>query len=229
MKTFAKGRPHQERGWTWWLIPKPFDLVSTALYLAVLVPFFYNLVHGHGYPIEWWEVILMLCTIIALLSVDRLEYWLYGEETPTRVAVYLLLTRIILIEVVTWLDHLDFSPALYLIVPYLAYLYFGNIVAYCLAAFAWVAYAIQHWLNSPDWLNNSYELHYFAVFTIGLIFAITIAHAVVKEKASRARAEQLLAELEDSHQQLRTYSEQVAELATTKERNHLARDIPVVC
>src|SRR5260370_6711869 len=27
-----KKRPHMERGWTWWLAPKPFDIVSTALY-----------------------------------------------------------------------------------------------------------------------------------------------------------------------------------------------------
>jgi signal transduction histidine kinase len=48
---------------------------------------------------------------------------------------------------------------------------------------------------------------------------------VNKEKASRARAEELLAELEVSHQQLKDYAGQVAELATTRERNRLARDI----
>ena len=36
----------------------------------------------------------MVCATLALLSVDRLEYWRYGEETPGRVAIYLLLARI---------------------------------------------------------------------------------------------------------------------------------------
>jgi signal transduction histidine kinase len=224
-QALAKKRPHQERGWAWWLVPKPFDLVSSLLYVSVLAGFIYNLVYGHGYPIEWWEVILMVCTIMALLSVDRLEYWFYGEATPVRVAVYLLLTRIILIEVVTWLDHLDLSPFLYLIVPFLACWYFGYTVGYLLTSLYWVAYIVRHYLNSPGWLSNSTEVHYLALFTIGLVFAITLARTVVEERTSRTRTEQLLAELEDSHQQLKVYSQQVAELATTKERNRLARDI----
>ena len=68
-------RLRQERGWTWWLIPKPFDLVSSSLYLCVMAGFFYNLLYGQGYPIAWWQVPLMVCTTLALLSVDRLEYW----------------------------------------------------------------------------------------------------------------------------------------------------------
>jgi signal transduction histidine kinase len=52
-----------------------------------------------------------------------------------------------------------------------------------------------------------------------------MARAVLTEQASRARAEQLLTELETSHQQLKAYSEQVADLATARERNRLARDI----
>ena len=218
-------RLRQERGWTWWLIPKPFDLVSSSLYLCVMAGFFYNLLYGRGYPIAWWQVPLMVCTTLALLSVDRLEYWRYGEETPARAAVYLLLVRVILIEAVTWLDHLDLSPFLYLIVPFLACLYFGYAAGYLLVGFYWVLYIVRHYLNSSEWLSNSTEIHYLALFTVGLIFSISLARTVVKERTSRARAEQLLVELEDSHRQLKVYSEQVAELATTKERNRLARDI----
>jgi len=218
-------RLRQERGWTWWLIPKPFDLVSSSLYLCVMAGFFYNLLSGRGYDVAWWQVPLMVCTTLALLSVDRLEYWRYGEETPARAAVYLLLARVILIEVVTWLDQLDLSPYLYLIVPFLACLYFGYAVGYLLVGFYWVLYIVRHYFNSPEWLGNSTEIHYLALFTIGLIFSISLARTVVKERTSRARAEQLLVELEDSHRQLKVYSEQVAELATTKERNRLARDI----
>ena len=218
-------RPRQERGWTWWLIPKPFDLVSSVLYLSVMAGFFYNLLSGREYDIAWWQVPLMVFTTLALLSVDRLEYWRYGEETPTRAAVYFLLARIILIEVVTWLDHLDLSPFLYLIVPFLACLYFGYAAGYVFTGFYWVLYIVRHYLNSPEWLSNSTEIHYLALYSIGLIFSISLARTVVKERTSRARAEQLLLELEDSHRQLKVYSEQVAELATTRERNRLARDI----
>lgn len=63
------------------------------------------------------------------------------------------------------------------------------------------------------------------LFTVGLILTITTARVVVREKASRARAEELFAALEVSHQQLKDYAAKVAELATTRERNRLARDI----
>src|SRR6266571_646991 len=180
-------RLRQERGWNWWLIPKPFDLVSSSLYLCVMAGFFYNLLYGRGYPIAWWQVPLMVCTTLALLSVDRLEYWRYGEETPARAAVYFLLARVILIEAVTWLDHLDLSPFLYLIVPFLACLYFGYAAGYLLVGFYWVLYIVRHYLNSSEWLSNSTEIHYLALFTIGLIFSISLARTVVKERNRLAR------------------------------------------
>ena len=201
--------------------------MSSLLYIGVLVPFLYSFATQTGYnpALTSWQVVLMIVAIMLLLAVDRLEYRLYGEETPPRAAIFTLAARIALIEVVAWLDQIKFSPFLYLIVPFLACLYFGEIAGYGLAILAWIAYIIKHFYYSPDWLSNGTEVHYLVLFTIGLVLVITIARVVNKEKASRARAEELLAELEVSHQQLKDYAGQVAELATTRERNRLARDI----
>jgi len=201
--------------------------MSSLLYIGVLVPFLSSFVTQTGYnpALTSWQVVLMIVAIMLLLAVDRLEYRLYGEETPPRAAIFMLAARIALIEVVTWLDKIQYSPFLYLIVPFLACLYFGEIVGYCLAILAEIAYFIEHFYYSAEWLSNGTELHYLVLFTVGLVLVITIARVVNKEKASRARAEELLAELEVSHQQLKDYAGQVAELATTRERNRLARDI----
>jgi signal transduction histidine kinase len=201
--------------------------MSSLLYIGVLVPFLYSFVTQTTYnpALTSWQAVLMIVAIILLLGVDRLEYRLYGEETPPRAAIFMLAARIALIEVVAWLDQIKYSPFLYLIVPFLACLYFGEIVGYCLAILAEIAYFIEHFYYNPDWLSNGTELHYLVLFTIGVVLVITIARVVNKEKASRARAEELLAELEVSHQQLKDYAGQVAELATTRERNRLARDI----
>ena len=201
--------------------------MSSLLYIGVLVPFLYSFVTQTGYnpALTSWQAVLMIVAIVLLLGVDRLEYRLYGEETPPRAAIFMLAARIALIEVVAWLDQIKYSPFLYLIVPFLACLYFGEIVGYCLAILAWIAYFVKHFYYSDDWLSNGTELHYLVLFTVGLVLVITIARVVNKEKASRARAEELLAELEVSHQQLKDYAGQVAELATTRERNRLARDI----
>ena len=224
---FSKGRLHRERRRTWWLIPKPFDLVSTLLYLGVLVPYLYSFATQTGYypAVALWQAIVMIATTFLLLLVDRIEYFLYREETPARAAVFLLLTRIAFIEILCWLDRFKYTPFLYFIVPFLAALYFGELVGYGLAALAWIVYVVKHMYNSPGWLSDGTEQHYLVLFTVGIAMVITIAHVVSKEKASRTRAEELFTELEVSHRQLKEYARQVAELATTRERNRLARDI----
>jgi signal transduction histidine kinase len=227
INTSSKSRSYQGRGWTWWLVPRPFDLVSSLLYIGVLVPYLYSFATQSGYnpPVALWQAALMIVTTVALLAVDRVEYFFYGDETPNRAAIFLLLTRIVFIEILSWLDRFQYTPFLYLIVLFLACLYFGELVGYGLAVLAWVVYIVKHQYYGPGWLSNGTELHYLVLFTVGIVLVITIARVVSREKASRTRAEELLVELEASHQQLKEYAGQVAELATTRERNRLARDI----
>jgi len=217
-------RARSTRGWAWWLMPKSFDLVSTGLSVGVLIPYFYDIVQGYR-PYYVWDPWLMVCAIAGLLAVDRLEYWLYGEKPPAKQAIVFLAIRVILIEIVSLVDHFKFSPFLYLIIPFLACLYFGEWVGYGLAALVWIVYLVKHNLYGYEAWNNPTELHYMLLFTLGLLFAITMARVVSRVQASHARTEQLLTELEMSHRQLKAYSEQVAELATISERNRLARDI----
>ena len=215
--------------WTWqrWLIPKPFDLVSSLAYLGVLLPFLYSFFSRSGYAplLVPWQIMLMCVTIAILLVADRLEYRRYGERPPVGVALLLFSMRIILIEVLCWLDQFRYSPFLYLILLFLGCLYFGDAMGYGLGLLACLVYVVKHFWYGPNWLSNGTELHYLALFVIACVFAITIARVVLREQASRARAEALFSELTRSHQQLQDYADQVAELATTRERNRLAREI----
>ena len=227
INTSSKSRLNRGRGWTWWLVPRSFDLVSSLLYIGVLVPYLYSFATQSGYtpPLALWQAALMTVTTVALLAVDRVEYFFYGEETPARAAIFLLLTRIVFIEILCWLDQFKYTPFLYLIVLFLACLYFGEMVGYCLAVLAWIVYFVKHFYYNAEWLSDGTEQHYLVLFTVGVVLVITVARVVRKEKASRMRAEELFAELEESHRQLKEYAGQIAELATTRERNRLARDI----
>ena len=220
-------RTAASRRWNWWLVPRPFDLVSSLLYLGVLLPFLYSFLSQTGYtpPLEWTQAALMCGATASLLVMDRLEYRLYGEDTPRKRAALLFLARVVLIEVICWLDQFRYSPFLYLVLLFLACLYFGDVVGYALGLLALGVYVVKHFFYGPGWLNDGTELHYLVLFTLGCVFAITIARAVAREKASRTRAEELFAELARSHRQLQDYARQVAELATTRERNRLAREI----
>ncbi len=221
-------RRERLRRWTWWLVPKPFDLVTTLLYLSVpvLSIFFVGDANCDCQQFPAWRVVLLLLATLVLLSIDRVEYMLYGEETPQKVAIALLLTRIVLIEGVAQLDDLHFSPFLYLIIPLLASLYFGIVIGYGFMVFAWGLYVCKELLvYNHNWLRSANGVHDLMIYTLGLIFAMAMANAFLGERCSRSRTELLLQEVEMSHQQLKAYAEQVAELATTKERNRLARDI----
>ncbi|QBD79281.1 sensor histidine kinase [Ktedonosporobacter rubrisoli] len=210
--------------WTWWLLPKPIDLVSTSLYIGVLIPYFYSFCY-RGMRDPLWHVGLMIGCIAALLSIERLECRFYGEIPPPLPASLLLAVRIGIIGVISCIEHFAFSPFLYLIIPFLARCYFKGPACYWLAALAWIAYLAQRSLHGWAWLYDLEEVHYFVAFSLGLIFALTMAHAMRKEQISRECTEQLLSELENSHQQLKVYSEQAAELAATRERNRMAREI----
>lgn len=227
INTSSKERSFRVHGWTWWLVPRPFDLMSSLLYMGVLLPYLYSFATQSEYQpsLRWWQVAFMIAISIVLLSVDRIEYFLYGDETPAGAAVLFLATRIAFIEVLSWLDQFTYTPFLYLIVLFLACWYFGGLVSSALAALAWMVYVVKHTYYNPEWLSNGTEVHYLVLFTVGIVLVITIARVVIREKISRTRAEELLAELEASHRQLKEYAGQVAELATTRERNRLARDI----
>ncbi|HEY7123221.1 MAG TPA: sensor histidine kinase [Ktedonobacterales bacterium] len=217
-------RLHQRQHWTVWLIAKPFDLVFTPLYLAV--PFLYIYFSAYcGCGFSWQRVLEMSGAILVLLYIERAEYWRYREATPRNIAVFLLLVRVLLIEVVAELDHFVYSPFLYLVIPFTASLYFGSLVSYGLAGLAWVTYITKETLYNSIWFHQANDVHDMIIYSLGLLFAITMANTVNKERASRARAERLLAELEVTHEQLKASAEQATELATTKERNRLARDI----
>ena len=161
INTSPKERSHRARRWTWWLVPRPFDLMSSLLYLGVLAPYLYSFVTQSGYdpPLRWWQAAFMMVFTFLLLTADRLEYFLYGDETPKGAAVCFLAARVVFIEVLSWLDQFKYTPFLYLIVLFLACLSFGELVGSSLAVLAWIVYFIKHLYYNPSWLSEGAEVH----------------------------------------------------------------------
>jgi signal transduction histidine kinase len=63
------------------------------------------------------------------------------------------------------------------------------------------------------------------IFLAGQIFIVVFTQMAVNEERARAEVELLVKELEAANQRLRAFALQVEELATTRERNRLAREI----
>jgi signal transduction histidine kinase len=210
-----------------WLIPKPFDWVSTLLYLSVLLLYFYYrtplMACGCGGNAELGGAMVFLT--FCLLGIDRVEYWRYGERSPRGVAIGLLALRLLLIEFVSRIDGFRFSSFLYLVPPYIAFQALSNTLSWGFTGFVWLLHFSKLVTFHPSWYKDADSVNSLIIFSLGLLFVITMARVVLKEIETRTHTEKLLRDLEISHQQLAAYAAEVAQLATVEERNRLAREI----
>ncbi len=140
-------------------------------------------------------------------------------------AVVLLAVRLGLFVAATALDSSGESRALFVLVPFAAYFAFGRAVSLALAASCLVLLGTDFTLRIPHWYAQPTYLSDVLMFGVGLVLAVAMAGIAVGEQASRARLEQTLLALEESHVQLTAYAARVAELSAEAERNRLARDI----
>ncbi len=142
------------------------------------------------------------------------------ESFASRLGVVLFQIALVFVTIIV--SQGDGSmPVLYFIVVPIAYLSFtflqaSSLTLLCMGTL-FLAYLILYDLGSAV----------AALFPYGGGFAFfaAISTALIQQQKGRQRAEQLLAELEDAHEQLRTYAAQIEALAVAEERNRLAREI----
>jgi signal transduction histidine kinase len=207
-------------------IAKPYPWVYSSLYLgALFAEGYYRTAGLCGNGLQPARLGRFIGVILLLLALEQFERRRYPLQTSQRMAVALLLVRMLLFELVVPVDCSGFTKLLYLIVPFAAYFSLGKAASYSLALFYLAVFIGRLWSFSPDWYLSRDYVSDVLIFAMGLLFAILMAGAVRGEEASRSHAEQLLDDLAHSHQKLQAYSERVAELAAVAERNRLARDI----
>lgn len=85
-----------------------------------------------------------------------------------------------------------------------------------------VTYAVALNPFATDWAQVFAGL---PLFLAGQIFIVIFTQMAVSEEKARSEVEELVRELEEANQRLREYAMQVEDLAITKERNRLAREI----
>jgi signal transduction histidine kinase len=85
-----------------------------------------------------------------------------------------------------------------------------------------LVYVASIYAFSHDWANVWTGL---PIFLAGEVFIVVFTQMAVNEERAHGEVARLVTELEDANQRLREYALQIEELATTKERNRLAREI----
>lgn len=175
-----------------------------------------------------FDGVILMVTGVAIAGLTLLDMWLthqFGEKPPHLSALIAVAVHALAVEMVTLIDGLTYTSILYLTLPFPVFFMLGRRAGYV------ASFAILIWLTAkfsifkPDWLNDPATVNSYTLLIVSLILVTIMAQVVQSERASRHHAEELLTDLNESHQKLTAYAEQVAELATVEERNRLARDI----
>jgi signal transduction histidine kinase len=170
-----------------------------------------------------WAVISLLAT---MLLIERFELARDSQPSSRRLAVGLLIARIVLVQGVVMLDCTKLAVLLYAVVPFAAYFVLGANINRLIELFYWLLVAFGAWqAESAKQVMSFDSLTIVVAFTVLLYSLHVIAGAIDRDQRSRQQMRQLLDQLETSHRQLQAYAGRVAELAAAAERNRLARDI----
>jgi signal transduction histidine kinase len=207
-------------------LARPVAWVSPVLYTAVLLAGLYagfaglsgGSTGGGGGGGGGGRFGLFLGALAGLFAVEVFERRRYREGTPTGPAAVLLGARVVLFVAVVAADTSRLSRALFVLVPFIAYFAFGRWVSIGLGVGCVALVVADFTLSAPGWYTDVEHVSDLLMFAVGLTLTIAMAAAAAQEQRLRVR-------LEQSHEQLRVYADQVAALSTAAERNRVARDI----
>ncbi|MGW4059997.1 sensor histidine kinase [Amycolatopsis sp. NPDC004747] len=171
--------------------------VSGAVYGIVLVAGLYSAVAGLG-PANGVRLAGFAAGVGALFVLDTVE------RRVARLPAAFLVARLVLFFAVAALDGSGLSRALFVLVPFAAYLTFGRTAGLVLGGLclAVLVGGLAVWV--PGWYRDTGAVSDVLMFATGLVLALAMADVAVRERRAAAR---------------------VAELSAAAERNRLARDI----
>jgi len=192
-----------------------FLLISYGLWAAVTLRWITEFIEQQ-HPLTWVISILLLLYGL-LLGLEPV----LTRGKPVRVHIYLAVQTLLIFAASLLFFELDFFAILYMPLSGQATLLLPQRQARAwlvlLIAFTIVGQVIQ--FGWPE------ALSFIILYTAALIFVAAFVTITMQAERSRRRSEELLADLQDAHEQLQQYAGQAEELATMKERNRLAREL----
>jgi signal transduction histidine kinase len=176
--------------------------VTGAVYAIVLLAGLYYVLAGLGTGAHQpARVIGFVAGIALLFALEQMEV---RRPVSRRGAAGFLLARLVLFFAVAALDESSLSRALFVLVPFAAYLTFGRRAGLVLGGLCLALLVAGFAVWVPGWYRDANYVSDLLMFGLGLVMAIAMADVVVREARSAAR---------------------VAELSVATERNRMARDI----
>lgn len=174
-----------------------FPWVSGAVYgIVLLAGLYYPLAGlGAGNPLRLTGFVACMAALFAVDAMER--HW---DRAP---AVFLM-ARLALFVAAAALDESGLSRALFVLVPFTAYLTFGRRAGLALGALCLALLTAGYAVWVPHWYREATYLSDLLMFGMGLVLALAMAEVATRERRASAR---------------------IADLTAVSERNRLARDI----
>lgn len=178
-----------------------------------------------GRTLSWsdWDIRDVLPVYMGLffvhLALFTFVLW-RPRMSPGLLHPYFVIQSIITLVLLALSDHLDFLSVLFVLLSFQAVLVFTG-----RARWGWIGLFILLTGGSLMIFRGAEGLAQAMTPMAGCI--IYPAYVIVNHELeiTRAKSQSILIELQETHQQLKTYAGQVEELAAVEERNRLAREL----
>ena len=207
--------------WRWLNVNPPVNLIQLIVGGSVLILLSYLFGRSNSVPPwQFWAILLLLG---AIWATARGIAHRYGEAPSIQIALLWIGVSLVLAEAITIVSAGVFPRILYTLLPIIA--------VFCLPG----RWSLAITIGSLFWVMLSVTL--FPIpeirlqpLIIALVFVTYLggyglAYALLQERRAREETQHLLHELAEANDQLTRYAAEIAQLATMRERNRIAREI----
>jgi signal transduction histidine kinase len=196
----------------------PGPLANIATVITVLVAYCSSAIALGGSPgLLTWAVLILLGVLVLIVAIP-LEGLFFKRSSPVRAAAFFGI-ELILCGAINYLGNAQF---------WLLYLPFASAAASVLSRKALVVFClivVVLFCLPLSSLNVANIVQWALIFLCALIFVLVFTEVSVRDQQARREVERLARELEEANRRLREHAAQAEELARSRERNRLAREI----
>jgi signal transduction histidine kinase len=207
--------------WRWLNVNPPVNLIQLIVGGSVLV--LLSALFSRSISAPSWRFWAILLLLGAIWGMARGVAYRYGDAPGIRVALLWIGVSLVLAEAITIVSAGEFPRILYMLLPIIAVFYLPGrwSLAITIGSLFWVMLSVTLFPIPEIRLQPLIITLLFVTYLGGY----GLAYALLQERRAREETQHLLRELAKSNDQLTRYAAEVAQLATMRERNRIAREI----
>lgn len=211
--------PYRRGGWRIPLFQGRLETFLLIEGILVVTAYLFHVLETVQEGLGGVHLLIWTATIAAFALIQRTEEGFVSRGY----GAFYIAARLAVTTGAIWLTHVDF------ITTFLFYVVVANAWGISqrigIGAALGAALAVYSVMFLMAGTREPQEYVRLLPWVAGLCFVVGTTQLAKREQAEHARSEELLVELTAAHRQLQEYAAQAGQLATTEERNRIAREI----